>query len=136
MVHREVMNRHKVDILKRMADHVIATGRNEIPLKALANDINDYNNCQKLRYHACIFKIKRGTWGITSHGWDFMKGEKELPRRIYVEDNAIVSRSDDMVNIREIVTAPFFVYNTFEYQDENGVVIRPVEKPVTQLGLL
>ena len=137
MAHKEVLNKHKVEILTRMYRHLLATGRNEIPLSILRDDINAYNNAQKLRYHALIFKVKRGTWAITSHGLDFLKGTRELPKHLYIEDNAIKARSDELVNIRQVNQGQVVIQNTFEYVvDGKPVGVRPVEHVVVQERLL
>jgi len=126
--HKEFLNAHKLHILKRMANHVRTTGKNEVPLRVLADDVNDYANAQKLRYSALIFKIKRGTWGITSHGWAFLRGDKDLPRHVYIADNSIQARSDELINVRELNKGEVVIQNQFEYYNENREYLntRPV----------
>jgi hypothetical protein len=135
--HKEHLNKHKVEILKRMADHVHDTGKNEVPLKVLSDNINDYNNAQKLRYHALIFKIKRGVWGITSHGWDFLRGNKDLSKWVIISENRIEHKSTRLINIRNAYQGSTVVDVTFEYYD-NGVPmgIRPMDSIVNQLELI
>lgn len=131
MAHKETLNKHKVEILKRMADHVMTTHRNEVPLSILRDNVNHYNNAQKLRLHALIFKVKRGTWGITSHGWRFLRGVQDLPRFVLVEDNRITLRSSELVNIRHVFQGSTVIHTTFEYFDATGkpVGVRPLDVP-------
>jgi len=124
-LHKEHINKHKTIILRRMAQYAKDNGKNEVPLRILRDDINDYNNAQKLRYHALIFKVKRGTWGITSYGLEFLKGERELPRYVYISDNKIVERSREMVNIRDLVYESGAPAETFEYLENGKTVVRP-----------
>lgn len=105
-----------------MASYASFNKTNEIPLSILRDEINDYNNAQKLRYHALIFKVKRGTWGITSHAISFLKGEKSLPEWVLIEDNKIVDRSEDMIKISDLHDSSPSVRNTFEYY-KNGVYL-------------
>ena len=120
--HKEVLNKHKLHILQRMASYASFNKTNEIPLSILRNEINDYNNAQKLRYHALIFKVKRGTWGITSHAIGFLRGEKQLPEWVLIEDNKIIDRSEKMIKINDLVDESSSVQNTFQYY-RNGVYL-------------
>jgi len=118
--HKERLNAHKLAILRRMANHVRDTGKNEIPLTILRDNINDYNNAQKLRYHAIIFKVKRGTWGITSYGWAWLRGDKELPRDVFVANNHIVAKSDETISVRQLNNGEVVVQNQYEYYNQDG----------------
>lgn len=118
--HKEVLNKHKLHILQRMASYASYNKTNEIPLSILKDEINDYNNAQKLRYHALIFKVKRGTWGITSHAINFLKGEKALPEWVMIEENSIIDRSDETVKVSDLHDSG--IQNTFEYY-KNGVYL-------------
>ena len=128
--HKEFLNAHKLHILKRMANHVKNTGVNKIPITILSDNINDYNNTNKLRLHALIAKIpgKRGLWVITSHGWAFLRGDKDLPRHVYIADNSIQARSDELINVRELNKGEVVIQNQFEYYNENREYLntRPV----------
>ena len=120
--HKEVLNRHKLHILQRMASYASHNQINEIPLSILRDEINDYNNAQKLRYHALIFKVKRGTWGITNHAIKFLRNEISLPEWVLIEENKIVDRSEDMIRISDLHDKSPLVNNTFEYY-KNGVYL-------------
>lgn len=117
MSHKEVLNKHKVEMLKEAKRLVLRNGNNEIKLKDLSGNINTYNNFQKLRYHALIFKQKRGTWGITSHGWEFLRGSRDLPKHVWIENNKIQAYSQELVNIRELNNGEVVIQEVFEYDD-------------------
>lgn len=116
-LHKEHLNRHKVEMLKEAKRLVLQNGKNEIRLNDLKHDINLYNNFQKLRYSALIFKIKRGTWGVTSHGWAFMRGAKDLPSFVWIENNKIQAVSSELVNIKDLNNGQVIVQEVFEYSD-------------------
>lgn len=115
--HKEVLNRHKVEMLKKAADYTISNSSREIPLSAFANNVTDYTNFQKLRFHALVHPVKRGTWLITSHGWAFLRGERPLSKYVWVKDNSIVAHSDEQVSIRDLAYEPMYVATTVEYED-------------------
>lgn len=117
MTHKETMNTHKLEMLKEAKRLVLSNGTNEIRLNDLRHDINLYNNFQKLRYHALIFKIRRGAWGITSHGWEFMRGEKSIPKYVWVENNKIQAHSQELVNVRDLNFGEPVIQEVFEYAD-------------------
>lgn len=126
--HIEHLNKHKLVILKRMVEYANANNKNEIPLSILRDNINDYNNAQKLRYHALIFKVKRGTWGITAQGGKFLRGEIDLPKWVMIEDNHIVDRAKELVNIRQVYQGSTIVTTEFEYFDSGTPLgMRPLE---------
>lgn len=136
--HKEHLNKHKVEILKRMVAYVNEHNKNEIPLSILRDNINDYNNAQKLRYHALIFKVKRGTWGITNHGAKFLRGKQDLPAWVRIENNHIKERSAETVNIRKLNQGQTVVATFFDYYDnDESIGVRPAQptKP-TQLQFM
>lgn len=54
-----------------------------------------YNNFQKLRYHALIAHAdsqnpKSGEWLITARGGQFLRGETDVPRRVLVSANRVI----------------------------------------------
>ncbi len=137
MSHKETLTRHKVEILRTLSQHVIETGKNEVPLRILRNDINAYNNAQKLRYHGLIFQVRRGVWGITRNGWAFLRGDLDLPTFVRIENNHIVAWSDVKVNIRRVYQGSTEVVTTFEYFiGDQPVGLRPFEHAGRQVTLL
>lgn len=143
--HKEVLNRHKAEMLKRAAEYVLETGRNDIPLKTVATDITFYNNFQKMRYHGLIHHYRdaqgnrvRGHWLITKNGWAFRRGEISLPAEVTVRDNAIINRSAQHVHVRDLLRGVDYPAVTFEYEDQYGnpVGVRPVSGMPQQEALL
>ena len=135
--HKETINKHKIELLKQGISHVDRTGNNEIPLSIFSGNINSYNNFQKLRYHALIFKVKRGTWGITKQGGQFLRGELDLAKWVIIQDNHIIERSPSRVNIRHAYQGSTIVHTTFEYfRDNEPIGIRPLEIRVNQMSLV
>jgi len=117
MSHKETLNAHKLTMLKEAKKLVLANGKNEIKLNDLRHDVNLYNNFQKLRYHALIYKLKRGTWGITSHGWEFLRGTKDLPKWVWIDGNKIQAYSQELVNVRDLNFGEPVIQEVFEYSD-------------------
>lgn len=137
--HKETLNKHKLMLLQEAASHVMKTLKNEFPLHELSGNINSYNNFQKLRYSGLIFKVKRGTWGITRNGWAFLRGEIALPKYVLVRDNHIITKSNNLVYLKDIYYGADYIQTVFEYFNEYGepVGLRPA--PVSadmQLGML
>lgn len=134
--HKEHLNAHKLHILRRMAEHVKCTGKNEVPLRVLADDVNDYANAQKLRYSALIFKIKRGAWGITAHGWAFLRGEKDLAKYVYVSNNQIVAKSEQTINVRDLNRGEVVIQNQYEYYNQDGEYLNTRPNGDMQMSLV
>lgn len=83
----------------------------------LAKDLqltkSQYNNFQKLRFHALVAKDKdhkeAGYWLITKRGGQFLRGEVEVPRRVQTFRNSVIEHSDELVSIRNFKNDfPFF----------------------------
>lgn len=118
MSHKENLTPHKLRILKRLAEYTKKTGNQVVPLNILNDNVSDYANAQKLRYHALITKAKdgkKGTWIITAHGWAFLRGDKDLPKYVYVQGNKIQGKSSELVNVRDLNRGQVVVHNQFEY---------------------
>lgn len=135
-MHREYLNAHKLHILNRLYREVLKSGKNEVSTAVLKDNINDYNNVQKLRYHALIFKVRRGTWGITSHGWAFLRGERDLPRYVYIEDNKIQAQSQEMINVKDLNRGEVVIANQFEYYNKDGEQLANLPSGSTQTALV
>lgn len=133
--HKEVLNKHKLTMLKAAAQHVMDTQRNDFKLSEL-DEISNYNNFQKLRYHGLVHHVRkngvwlRGHWLITRNGWAFLRGELDLPKFVKVKNNSIVERSLDLINVRHVYYGSEVVNTTFEYFDDDGrpVAIRPLNR--------
>ena len=135
--HKEKLSRHKIEMLKKAVQYVNQHNKNEIPISIFRGEINDYNNWQKNRFHGLIFKVKRGTWGITKQGGQFLRGELDLPKWVIIQDNHIIERSQRRVNIRHAYQGSTVVHTTFEYfRDNEPIGIRPLEIRVNQMSLV
>lgn len=135
--HKEFLNSHKFEILTKMVDYANEHDKNEVPLKIFAGDPNSYNNVQKLRYHALIFKVKRGTWGVSSHAGKWLRGEIKLPKWVVIENNRIIERSSEMVDVWRIAQGSRIVHVTFEYyRDGVPIGIKPMDNDKRQQVLL
>lgn len=78
---------------------VKAVHRKNVNRFHLQKDLNltktQYNNFQKLRYHALIAHAdpenpKSGEWLITARGGQFLRGESAVPRRVLVAANRVI----------------------------------------------
>ncbi len=132
---KEMLNTAKVRMLKRAAEHVMSTMKNDFMTKDFTS--NDeyklYSNFQHLRYHGLIAHVKvngtklRKHWLITKNGWAFLRGDVELPKYVLVKDDHTQSRSDKKVYLKDLLHGEPYVQTSFEYFDDDGnpVGIRP-----------
>ena len=60
---------------------------------------------QKLRYFALSVKLKDkpGYWLITSRGRDFIRNSKRIPNKVFIYQNKIQQRSEDLVSIADVL---------------------------------
>lgn len=103
------INPRKESLSKGLVDTLIVFGRavkrlekNEIHLQEEVElNKNQYNNFQKLRYHGLVAKVKdrTGYWLLTRNGLGFLRGEKSVPKTIYIQNNRIVEHGDDNIMI-------------------------------------
>lgn len=149
MVRKELLNRHKLQMLKRSANHVMLTMKNDFLVSEFTEpeDFKSFNFFSHLRLHGLIFKQKdangnvmRGRWGITRNGWAFLRGDLMLPSYVLVKNNHIESRSDLLVSVTDVLRGEPTIQTSFEYFDDNGnpVGIRPSHKynALPQLSLI
>lgn len=143
--HKEVLNKHKLNLLKKAARHIEDTGKNEFPIKIFSDNMNDYCNLQKCRLHGLIHharssdgSIKRGKWLITRTGWSFLGGKLSLPKWVMVRDNEIVSRCADQVKVQQVYYGSEAVHTTFDYFSEDGLPIgvKPLKQVTRQTALI
>lgn len=126
--HKEILNKHKITLLKKAARQVVNSEKNEFNIGIFRDNITDYNNLQKLRYHGLITHIKvngviqRGKWLITRNGFSFLKGETGLPKWVEIEENRIVAQSDNIVFIEDVYKGSEAVATTFEYFNNNKAI--------------
>ncbi len=131
--HKEFLNKHKLTMLKKAAQQVMDTERNDIPISLFNDNMNDFCNWQKCRYSGLIAHVRingivrRGHWLITRNGWAFLRGDLKLPKWVMVQDNKIVARSNDLIGVRDVYYGSEEVHTNFQYFNDFGepVGIRP-----------
>lgn len=125
--HKEVLNKMKLTMLRRAAEHVISTMDNNFMVREICepDEFQLFNNFQKLRYHGLVTPIRdgegkrvKGLWLITRNGWEFLRGKKLMHAWVSVKENRIVERSEDMVSLRDVAMDMFEITTRFEYFDE------------------
>lgn len=136
LARKEMLNKHKVQMLKRAASHVLTTMQNDFMVRDFTDpeDFKRFNFFSHLRLHGLVFKQKdaagnvlRGRWGITRNGWAFLRGQLQLPAYVLIKNNSIESRADEMVNFGQVWRGEDTMQTSFEYFDDDGkpVGIRP-----------
>jgi hypothetical protein len=90
---------------------------------------NEYNNFQKLRYHALVAKVKdkqgnrvSAYWLITRRGNQFCKGEISIPEKVKTFRNKITEYGEKKVNIAQVVeSVPYWDQKDdfMDFQDKN-----------------
>lgn len=135
---KEFLNKHKLELLKTAAKYVSNSMDNNFGLKdVFGDDINSYNNFQKLRYHGLVHHVKkngdpvRGRWLITRNGWAFLRGELKLASWVMVRGNRVMEqRSVDMLSVKDVYIGSDILDTVFEYFDENNKPVgwRPTAK--------
>lgn len=140
--HREQLNKHKLTMLRKAASEVERTGVNKFSIQIFKDNINDYNNAQKMRYHGLITHVQkhgvfeRGSWLITRQGWEFLEGKKELPKWVETENNHIVNHAPETVGVRDVYHGSEVVQTTFNYTDGLRQWVAPLNRPSMQASLL
>lgn len=71
---------------------------------------NEYNNFQKLRYHALVAKSRNakgdhdsGYWVLTRRGNEFLKGLITVPEKVQTFRNKITDRSTNRVSVHDVM---------------------------------
>lgn len=141
--HKEILSTHKLKMLRKASKEVERTGLNEINIQIFRDNITDYNNWQKLRFHGLITHVEkngikqRGLWLITRQGWEFLEGKKELPKWVEIQDNHIVNRSEQTISVREVYHGSEAIVTTFNYRSGDREWIAPLnQQPSMQASLL
>lgn len=129
-------------MLKKAMQHVVETNVNEFDIGLFRDNITDYNNLQKLRYHGLIARVikngivQRGKWLVTHQAGLFLRGEIKLPKWVEIADNHIVARSQEQVGVKDIYYGSEIVLTTFEYRSGDREYIAPLTKPNLQISLI
>ena len=110
-----------MNALRKLIRSVREKGINEVHLvKDTKLTHNEINNITRLRFHGLVAKCyetdatgekkrKSGYWLVTKRAADFIKGEIELPVSVTVFNDRIVSKSETMVTIAEVMKSePYF----------------------------
>lgn len=123
-----------VKMLIKFHSAVSAKGENSIRVsKELELSKTEYNNFQKLRFHALIAKAKEngekraGYWVITRRGGQFLKGELAIPREVKIFRNKIQEHGTHLVTIKDIIDERIYLdtINDFLYEP---VELSPIVK--------
>lgn len=141
--HKESMDKTRLTMLQAAARQVITTGKNDFKKKELGLDelsLSAYGNFGRIRYHGLITPVKdkdtnrkiKGRWLITRNGWAFLRGELNIPKYVIVKNNAIQSKSDVTISVKDVYYGSEILQTSFEYFDDDGnpVGIRPYSGPV------
>ena len=94
-----------VSCLVKAIKYVHTNKKNEFHLsKHLDLSKNQYNNFQKLRFHALVAKVddKPGYWLITKRGGQFLRGEIAVPKKVETFRNEVIDHSTDQVHINDL----------------------------------
>lgn len=136
------MDKSKEIMLRRAADHVKGTMRNDFMVSdfTVPEEFKRYNAFATLRYFGLVTQIKvdgkkfRNRWLITRNGWGFLRGGTSIHEFVTVRDNQIVTRSEGMVSMKDIYYKPDYIATTFEYFDDDGQPVgwRPLNPPAKQ----
>lgn len=136
---KENIDKLKVLMLKRAAQHVIDT-KKPIFKKSELNLIDfgqsAYGRFGALRFHGLIAKMRdddgkviKGDWIITRLGWAFLRGDRQINKFVYMQDNHI--RDDlergPLVSLTDVFKGADYMQTNFEYVDVRGnfVGVRP-----------
>ena len=104
-----------MNALRKLIRAVREKGVNEIHLVKDSNlTHNEINNITRLRFHGLVAKCyesseagekkrKSGYWLVTKRAAQFIKGEIELPVSVTVFNDRIVSKSETLVSIGEVM---------------------------------
>jgi hypothetical protein len=123
---KESLSKGIVRVLYKFALTVRQKGVNKVnPRSEIKLSKSEYNNFQKLRYHALVAKYKEagghvaGYWVLTRKGRDFLNGDVETPKFVHILNNKIVDKSGPMLDMHDVVgdvEIPYFpTISTIEY---------------------
>lgn len=118
------------EILLKCIRAVHRKGVNEFHLQDDLNlTKNEYNNAQKLRYHALIAKSDRkGYWVITTRGGQFLRGEIAIPDKVFTFRNKVEGHSETLIGRDDFRNRIKFLETDFDFDIVNGMVV-PFREP-------
>jgi len=134
---KENLSRGIIKTLIKFRGAVVIKGENKVhPRKEMELSKSEYNNFQKLRYHALIAKCKKegtGYWLLTRRGGQFLNGLIEIPKTVHILNNRIVGKEDNLVSIKDVMKdrgVPYFPeIHDIEYVSGHEFDDKPTEKP-------
>lgn len=105
-------------VLIKFRQTVISRNINKVnPAKNMNLTKTEYNNFQKLRYHALIAKHdNKGYWLLTRRGNQFVKGKVAIPESVYTFRNKIVKKSEGFVTIEQVIGSTPYWDDNFEFE--------------------
>lgn len=70
------------------------------PREVWGDDHQKINDFQKLSYWKIIVRTKQaGQWGLTRKGLQFLRGDIQLPRRVWVFNHKVILEEDEMTMV-------------------------------------
>lgn len=110
---RETLTKGLASLLLKMRTIVFDKGENLIDMSADTKHFthSQYASVQKLRYWGLVhwvpneagLKRKTGMWLITRNGAKWLKGEMTMPKHIWVQNNKVVQKEEEIVTFRDII---------------------------------
>lgn len=93
--------------------------------KDLSLSKTQYNNFQKLRFHALVAKTeKAGYWLITKRGGQFLRGEIEVPKEVLTFRNRVKEHSVGLVGIKSFRGKVPYFDSEFAYEYQPVAVVQ------------
>lgn len=98
------LDKRLVEYLYKIYDHTKERRmRSFDPKVCLPIDQNTQNDFQKLHYWNFIERSDQaGVWNITNHGIQFVKGQIQVPKKVWVFDNVVVLEDDILVDVKSV----------------------------------
>jgi hypothetical protein len=84
----------------------------------------EYNNFQKLRFHALVAKYKEGGdhkagyWLLTHRGNQFLNGEIQVPYAVLTYRNQVIGHGGDLVTVGEVMKEELYVQTKKDFCHE------------------
>lgn len=126
-----------VQCLIKAIRYVKLNGVNRFHLRDLNLNQNEYNNFQKLRFHALIThadkdNLKSGYWLITARGGQFLRGKISVPRRVKTFRNEVISHDPELVHISRLKGQTGWFESEFDFEIHDGEVVK--KEPITSIA--
>lgn len=83
-----------------------STGSNHLHVRTIeALNKTEFANFQKLRYFGLVQKSEQsGYWSITYSGFEFLRGRKDKPKKVYVFRNRVKEVDEQRVYLKDILS--------------------------------